>query len=155
MRVTFNKEARERYLAFAEGPEAKWNGNFRDLAASVTRMATLSGSGRINDECVRLECDRLRRLWSGERAGAGESGLLAELLGPDRDGIDPFDRVQLEYVLKVCRASSSLSDAGRTLFAVSRGQRTSTNDADRLRKYLAKFGLGWASVVKSPAVTRS
>ena len=155
MRVTFNKEARGRYLAFAEGPEAKWNGNFRDLAASVTRMATLSGSGRINDECVRLECDRLRRLWSGERAGAGESGLLAELLGPDRDGIDPFDRVQLEYVVKVCRASSSLSDAGRTLFAVSRGQRTSTNDADRLRKYLAKFGLGWASVVKSPAVTRS
>ena len=41
-RVTFNKEARERYVAFATAPDARWAGNFRDLAASVTRMATLS-----------------------------------------------------------------------------------------------------------------
>ena len=44
-----------------------------------------------------------------------------------------------------CR-SASLSEAGRTLFAASRTQRTSTNDSDRLRKYLAKFGLDWASL---------
>ncbi|TDB27521.1 hypothetical protein ATCM_07525 [Stenotrophomonas sp. ATCM1_4] len=36
--------------------------------------------------------------------------------------------------------------AGRELFAVSRTQRASTNDADRLRKYLAKFGLDWEQV---------
>ena len=35
---------------------------------------------------------------------------------------------------------------GRALFAASRGRRASTNDADRLRKYLARFGLGWADV---------
>ncbi len=47
---------------------------------------------------------------------------------------------------RVCRASRSLSDAGRTLFAASRAQRTSVNDADRLRKYLARFGLDWERV---------
>jgi transcriptional regulatory protein RtcR len=34
-----------------------------------------------------------------------------------------------------------------TLFAASRRQRTSTNDADRLRKYLARFDLSWTDVI--------
>jgi transcriptional regulatory protein RtcR len=29
------------------------------------------------------------------------------------------------------------------LFAASRGRRARTNDTDRLRKYLAGFGLSW------------
>jgi sigma54-dependent transcription regulator len=33
------------------------------------------------------------------------------------------------------------SEAGRTLFAASRAARASTNDADRVRKYLARYGL--------------
>jgi transcriptional regulatory protein RtcR len=57
--------------------------------------------------------------------------------------LDRFDRVQLNEVIRVCRASASLSDAGRALFGVSRGQKRSVNDADRLRKYLARFGLDW------------
>jgi transcriptional regulatory protein RtcR len=143
-RVTFNKEARERYLAFAVSPAARWSGNFRDLAASVTRMATLSPSGRIDAEAVTAETGRLARLWSGERGG---ESALADLLGEDQIAtIDPFDRVQLEFVVATCRQCATLSDAGRQLFAASRQQRTSTNDADRLRKYLAKFGLDWASV---------
>jgi transcriptional regulatory protein RtcR len=64
-RVTFNKEAREAYVAFATSADATWNGNFRDLGASVTRMATLAPSGRINLECVDEELGRLRRLWRG------------------------------------------------------------------------------------------
>ena len=47
---------------------------------------------------------------------------------------------------QVCARSKSLSAAGRELFAVSRTQRASTNDADRLRKYLAKFRLDWELV---------
>ena len=145
-RVTFNKEARERYLAFAESPSARWQGNFRDLAASVTRMATLCPTGRIDREAVDFETGRLGRLWSGDKA---EILVLTDLLGKDRvEAIDPFDRVQLEYVVDVCRRSASLSDAGRTLFAASREQRTSTNDSDRLRKYLAKFGLDWGAVTQ-------
>lgn len=145
-RVTFNKEARDRYLVFAESPSARWQGNFRDLAASVTRMATLCQTGRIDREAVDHETGRLARLWSGDKS---ESSCLSDLLGPERLAtIDPFDRVQLEYVVHVCHRSASLSDAGRTLFAASRAQRTSTNDSDRLRKYLAKFGLEWTALVK-------
>jgi transcriptional regulatory protein RtcR len=62
--------------------------------------------------------------------------------------IDLFEQSQLETVLKVCRASTSLSEAGRQLFAVSRQQKKQPNDADRLRKYLARFGLSWEEVRK-------
>ena len=60
--------------------------------------------------------------------------------------LDPFDRVQLVEVIRVCRKSRSLSDAGRQLFAMSRAKKQSPNDADRLRKYLARFGLEWGKV---------
>ncbi len=147
-RVTFNKEARDTYLAFAESPGALWQGNFRDLAASVTRMATLSPNGRIDRGAVDLELSRLASLWSGggQALGVGEGQLMA-LLGTDRlASIDPFDRVQLAFVIDVCGRSRSLSDAGRHLFENSRQLRKSTNDADRLRKYLARFDLDWAAV---------
>lgn len=137
-RVGFNKEARDRYLAFAMSAEAPWPGNFRDLAASVTRMATFSPKGRIDADVVATEIARLRRAWSG--AGQADDGLGALV---DTSQIDPFDRAQLAFVVETCRASRSLSDAGRKLFAASRTRRASTNDADRLRKYLARFGLGW------------
>ena len=98
-RVTFNKEARARYLGFATSPAARWSGNFRDLAASVTRMATLCPSGRIDAETVVLETGRLARLWSGEPS---RSAGLEAFLDEDRlAGVDPFDRVQLEYVISV------------------------------------------------------
>jgi transcriptional regulatory protein RtcR len=140
-RVSFNKEARERYLAFATGPAARWPGNFRDLAASITRMATFSPKGRIDVPLVDTEIARLRRLWSVDPEDDG----LAAVLPPDKlAGLDRFDRVQLSHVIATCRSSRSLSDAGRTLFAASRANRTSTNDADRLRKYLGRFNLSWA-----------
>jgi transcriptional regulatory protein RtcR len=144
MRVTFNKEARDHYLRFAEDRASRWRGNFRDLAASVTRMATLSSTGRIDVDIVALEASRLRSLWSSDKkAGDG----LEHLLSPDqRSQIDPFDRVQLAYVVGVCCDCGSLSAAGRQLFSASREQRRSTNDADRLRKYLARFELDWNSV---------
>ncbi len=45
--IRFNKEAKEHYLRFATSPTAVWAGNFRELSASVTRMATLADGGRI------------------------------------------------------------------------------------------------------------
>ena len=69
-------------------------------------------------------------------------------LGPARAArLDRFERVQLADVLGVCCASRSLSEAGRKLFAVSRQRRRKTNDADRLRKYLARFDLRWQDIV--------
>ncbi|HEY1607523.1 MAG TPA: RNA repair transcriptional activator RtcR [Allosphingosinicella sp.] len=143
-RVGFNKEARQAYLRFAAAPEAAWSGNFRDLAASVTRMATFAPAGRIDVATVAAEQARLERLWSGGPRPASE---LDGLLGPERlAAIDPFDRVQLAEVVRACRRSRSLSDAGRTLFSASRTRRASANDADRLRKYLQRYGLTWAAV---------
>jgi transcriptional regulatory protein RtcR len=58
-----------------------------------------------------------------------------------------FDRAQLDFVIQICLESRTLSDAGRRLFGVSRAKKTSTNDADRLRKYLNRFGLEWTHLV--------
>ena len=75
------------------------------------------------------------------------SAPVAPLLDADAlDDIDLFDRVQLESVIRVCRESHTLSEAGRRLFHRSREKRSVVNDADRLRKYLLKFGLGWELV---------
>lgn len=65
--------------------------------------------------------------------------------------LNPFDRVQLDYVVRVCRDSRSLSEAGRTLFRASRLGRKQPNDADRLSKYLARFGLRWPDCVTGSA----
>lgn len=144
-RVTFNKEARARYLAFATSSDAVWSGNFRDLAASITRMATLALSGRIDTGTVEAEIARLRRLWSNTSLAAPDD--LDRLLGREvAEALDLVDRVQLAEVVRICRKSRSLSDAGRTLYSASRSRRLSTNDADRLRKYLQRFGLDWTSV---------
>lgn len=136
--VRMNKEAREAFLKFAKGPEAKWSANFRDLNAAVTRMATLAPKGRITVECVNAEMTRLRDGWRDATPDAnGEMSVLI------RDELDPFDRVQLEFVIKTCHESKTLSDAGRKLFAVSRTKRSKMNDADRLKKYLKRFDLTW------------
>ena len=44
------------------------------------------------------------------------------------------------------RQSRTLSDAGRVFFAISREKKSTANDADRLRKYLARFGLTWDAI---------
>lgn len=138
-RVRFTTEARRSWLAFATSGEACWPGNFRELSASVTRMATLAEAGRIGLAGVAEEIARLRQTWQA----TGRDSPLDELLGARAGEIDLFDRLQLEQVIAICRQSASLSEAGRRLFAVSRQQKTSSNDADRLRKYLARFGLDW------------
>ena len=139
--VRFNTEARRAWLAFATSPQATWRGNFRELSASVTRMATFASSGRITLDVVEDEINRLRYNWQESRPSA-----LTALLGAEAENIDLFDRMQLEHVIAICRQAKSLSAAGRQLFDVSRQGKASVNDADRLRKYLARFGLTWEAV---------
>ncbi len=149
--VRINKEAKRRYMSFAQSAEAIWQGNFRDLTASVTRMATLAESGRITENMVDAEVERLRELWRGavkanNRAADAQGNLQKYLSAEAIAAIDLFDQYQLAAVIEICRHAKSLSEAGRTLFAASRTARGSTNDADRLRKYLTRFGLGWAEL---------
>ncbi len=145
--VRFNKEAKLRYMKFAQSSDAHWRGNFRDLTASVARMATLAESGRITEEMVDAEVVRLRDLWRDRVTPVNQAVALGDVLSADALAeMDLFDRVQLAAVIGVCREAKTLSAAGRALFASSRATRTSTNDADRLRKYLARFGLNWAQI---------
>jgi transcriptional regulatory protein RtcR len=147
-KIRFNREARERFMAFAVSADAPWTGNFRDLSAAVTRMATLADSAGIGTGIVDAEIERLRKLWRHHRSGSMRAQeerqvALAELGVGE---IDLFEAAQLETVVAVCRQSRSLSDAGRKLFAVSRGAKAKANDADRLKKYLGRFGLDWERV---------
>ena len=146
--VRFNKEARERYMRFAMSPAAIWAGNFRDLSASVTRMATLAEDGGINEAIVDAETARLRTLWQhyGRPAPASAVDLAGMMGDACAAELDLFDAMQLASVVAVCRQSKTLSDAGRKLYAVSRSAKSKPNDADRLKKYLARFELDWEAV---------
>jgi len=145
--VTFSKEAREQFLGFATGAQARWPGNFRDLSAAITRLATLAPGGRITSDQVKAELTHLRAAWSNEPSRSAASRLLEQVVAPDLAAhLDRFERVQLEDVLSVCRRSPSLSSAGRVLFDRSRERKKIANDADRLRKYLARFDLEWAEL---------
>ncbi|NUF48983.1 RNA repair transcriptional activator RtcR [Gilliamella sp. ESL0250] len=129
----FNQQSRRAYLAFATSPDALWLGNFRELNSSIIRMATLAPQANITLEQVEKEIARLKQNW-------GQSRNDHSLIPTD---IDEFDRYQLEKVIEICQKSETLSAAGRHLFAVSRTKKQRSNDADRLKKYLAKFGLSW------------
>lgn len=160
--ASFSPLAREKYLSFAI--KAPWPGNFRDLAASVDRMVTLSEAGRILPADVDEEIERLKERWprrearTGTGAGAGEKNadvaarphyLLSEgLVDRVRPGldIDVVDRAQLEVVLQAIRDTKSMAEAGRQLFAVSRAQRKSVNDTARVRAVLLAHGLSYAEI---------
>jgi transcriptional regulatory protein RtcR len=172
--IRFNKEARDRFLGFATEQKSLWRGNFRELSGAVERMCTLSPAGRITLESVEEEVTRLMRGWypkhptqptaSSIQATPSppitshshpptaplthdETPDLTALLTQDQiDNLDLFDQIQLREVLKICRSCKSLSEAGRTLFGVSRTQKAITNDADRLRKFLSRFGLDWKRI---------
>lgn len=143
--VRFSQNAYQRYMDFALSPEAAWKANFRDLNASVTRMATLSPTGRIEDATVIREIGRLQNRWQEKSSGKQidlQQWLDAELL----EELDEFDQVQLCHVIEVCLQSTSAAQASRKLFNKSRLRKQSQNDSHRLRTYLNKFGLSFAEL---------
>ncbi|MGH1345255.1 MAG: RNA repair transcriptional activator RtcR [Nannocystales bacterium] len=143
-RASLTRVARTRFVDFSTSVDAPWPGNFRDFAGAVIRMATLAPRGRITPGVVADEVARLKGRWEGSENT--RFPRVRAVLGEEGAELDRFDAAQLEEVLRVCESSASLSAAGRTLFAASRARRRSVNDADRLRKYLAKFDLEFASL---------
>lgn len=74
--------------------------------------------------------------------------LMVQVVGANRAAeLDRFDRAARGGVLAV-RQQAPLSDAGRAIFAQSPAQKKIGDDADRLWKYLAHFGLDWAEVAE-------
>jgi transcriptional regulatory protein RtcR len=135
--VSMSRPARDAFLRFAEA--APWPANFRDLGAAVRRMATLCDGGRIGEPDVAAEIARLSAAW--RTAPVVDGDPVERVLGDRAAALDRFDRVQLADVIAVCAAQPTLSAAGRVLFARSLEEKSSRNDADRLRKYLRRFDL--------------
>lgn len=145
--LRFQRDALDAYLKFAKSKQASWQGNFRDLTASVTRLATLSSGELIRSETVEKEIQRLKQLWSiqAKQNHSKDIDILLKYLDQTQlSEIDEFDQIQLRGVLLVCENAKTMADAGRQLFAASRQQRNTTNDSDRVKKYLARFGLSWS-----------
>ncbi|VAX10136.1 Transcriptional regulatory protein RtcR [hydrothermal vent metagenome] len=140
--VSFNKAARSRYLKFAYSNEATWRANFRDLNASMTRMATLAPGGRITEEVVIEEIERLRHDWSASTQEWDPRTQTAQFLDTEAHAqLDLFEHIQLAGIARICGEVSSMAEAGRRLFDQSREQKKSINDSHRLRQLLAKYEL--------------
>lgn len=152
-KVSFNNAAREQYLQFAHSPQAIWRANFRDLNSSITRMATLAVGGRITEQRVTEEIGRLQAAWAGFLPQAADDGLANVLSQQALAELDLFDRLQLAEVIRICRSSRSLAEAGRVLFNQSRTQKSSVNDSHRLKQYLQKFGLTFQELIRLDGVS--
>ena len=144
-KVDFNKGAKEKYLKFAHSEQALWKANFRDLNSSITRMATLANGGRITEEVVSTEIERLNYDWQNYQPvnrNKTNQDVLREVLGKEAlEKIDLFDQIQLADVIIICQQSKSMADAGRKLFNISREAKANPNDSHRLRLYLRKYGV--------------
>ena len=142
--VSFNKAARRHYLKFAHAPEASWRANFRDLNASITRMATLSDGGRITVEVVDDEIVRLKHDWSATSQELNPRSITANFLDEEMHGkLDFFEHIQLAGIASVCSNARSMAEAGRILFDRSREEKKSVNDSHRLKQLLAKYDVGF------------
>ena len=156
--VTFNKEARERFLAFALDPDNHWPGNFRDLNAMVVRMATLSDGGRITEDLVEDEIARSRKAQRTDIRRDPKATVvpfadfdeLSRVLGPDFSSrFDSVDIAMLAHAIAVCRCCDTAADAAKRLFSISRKAKANANDSDRLTKFLARFGLKFKEIVRA------
>lgn len=149
-KVSFNNTAKSKYLAFSLSSFAIWKANFRDLNSSITRMATLASGGRITEDIVDNEIDRLQLDWSGNQNnnGNGDKQILEKALSEEAyENLDLFDRPQLAHVIRICKQSKSMADAGRKLFDKSRLLKSASNDSQRLKVYLKKYGLEFKEIV--------
>lgn len=149
--VTFNASARKKYLTFSQSPAATWSANFRDLNASIIRMGTLANGGRITIDVVDDEISRLNSKWNicnAQEASPHKPHLIIEpILGSGScDTMDYFEQVKLASIIEICQSSSSMAEAGRKLFNISRSNKTSNNDSHRVKQLLRKFGLTFSDI---------
>lgn len=145
-KVSFNSTAKSKYLSFSLSSYADWKANFRDLNSSITRMATLSTGGRINESVVDKEIQRLQQDWNGGNTNKSNNDeeLLKNTLNTEQyEILDLFEKSQLAQVINTCKDSKSMADAGRKLFDKSRLQKSASNDSQRLKNYLKKYDINF------------
>ncbi|MDK9790010.1 RNA repair transcriptional activator RtcR family protein [Vibrio sp. D431a] len=137
-RVRFQTEARKSYLNFAM--TGVWKRNFRDLSASITRLATLAEGNMISEEDVQEEILRLEKSWgitnnkSRAFAAQGSSENLLGKLGIDVSSKTLAERAGLEAVIKVCMESTTAKEAGLKAYPNSQG----VNIISTINNYLSR-----------------
>jgi transcriptional regulatory protein RtcR len=145
--VTWSTPAKDLFLEFSA--DYSWPGNFRDLSGCITRLATLAEGARITEDDVKEEVEQIVKAHKKTRSpNAAEKFELSTLvLGEERtSSTDIFEVVQIEAVLSALKSTSSMAQAGRLLFAASRERKASSNDSDRIRKFLGALNLDYATV---------
>ncbi len=139
---------RDQFQALSDKINPSWvHGNTGQATIQSQLLASLISVGKASGLVITQTPDAKNPSTAGQLlrfpfeapAKAAQEPKEADVELPD--GLDEFDRFQLAGVLKTCRSSPSLSEAGRRLFAQSRQRKAKPNDADRLRKYLARFKL--------------
>ncbi|MCC7339906.1 MAG: sigma 54-interacting transcriptional regulator [Bryobacterales bacterium] len=144
--LRFRGSAKRKYLEMATAGQSSWESSLEDLHRSISRMAIESPDEGITTDLVKLEFEKLNDEWALQTC---EEELLQIVPEEMRYQLDLFQKTQLMEVIRICMRSRSLSEAGRRLFASSRSRKKSVNDADRLRKYLQRFGLEWKNLHRS------
>lgn len=146
--VKFNKTAKSTYLSFGISSAALWTANFRDLNASITRMSTLADGGRITDDLVTDEIQRLTTKWATHSNNTfNEKELIeATIGGPACNALDYYEQVKLSALLKTCKDSRSMAEAGRLLFNVSRNNKSAPNDSHRIKQLLDKHNIQFKEI---------
>ncbi len=145
--VTFSKEAREQFLAFAKRrgalarqlPRPERRGHATGHARARRAHHRRSGEGRSRRTSGR--CGRARR------STVGHADLVDEVVRARASSasLDRFDRVQLEDVLPVCRSASSLSAAGRdAVRPFARAEARSPTTPIACASTCARFDLEWS-----------
>lgn len=147
--ISFNKTAKTKYLTYGRSEKGLWSSNFRDLNASITRMAALSDGGRITTAIVNEEISRLEKKWSHRKTTEIESksNILVEILPPKvLSNMDYYEQEKLAIVLNTCKVANSMAEAGRTLFNKSRQSKSSANDSHRVKQILSKYNLTFSDI---------
>lgn len=106
-------------------------------------MGTLTDRGRITTSLVNEEISRLRaKSKVAKQTNEDLIEITRQLVGDARfNQFDRYDQIILAGITDVCINSTSMADAGRTLFNQSRTIKKSTNDSHRIRQLLEKYGL--------------
>lgn len=148
--IRFNKEAQDKYLAFALSPSATWTGNFRDLSSSITRMVTLCDNNRINVDNVTQEIERLKLDWhaSNDLSSNGAASAPSCLPADRWAQMCLVEQVEFNCVLSACLQSQTQKEAAERLFT-SEGWDGGTNPSGRLSNYLRRYELTYKDIQKN------
>ena len=138
--LRFNKEAREKFLSFATSPSSDWSHNFRDLAAAIERMGTLSDAGVINEDVVASEIRRLKVSWNAIGGKGSDVDWASEILGNKALSINMMEKMKFNLVVKICQESERATHAASKLYGTDDGN-APKNPASALTKYLEKSSL--------------